>query len=129
MLANTYQRFSAVDMNGGLFWFGFGGGGFVGGGGLWFFVHWVVYFSSPPAVYQTRNICKTVHNLPTYSGLYIESYFWFCQKCIHRCKDIAIHHCTNVHLTCLAAKHQNSVSILFNVSVLTQMKTILHCIS
>lgn len=83
---------------------------------MWIAFFIVFFTSSNPK----KNICKTVHNLPIYSGLYIESYLWICEKSIHRHKDTAIHHCTSVHSSCLSAKHQNSVSILFNVSVLTQ---------
>lgn len=91
MLEKMHQRFSEVDVN----------------------CIFIIFFSTSSI--PTRNICEAVHNLPTYSGLYIESYFWFCQKSIHKHKDAVIHHCTSVPSTRLAGKHQNqcSFSLLF----------------
>lgn len=104
MLEKMHQRFSAVHVN------------------CIFIVCFLVVFFSPPGVYQQRVFVKPFTTSLHTVRLYIESYFWFCQKSIHRHKDIAIQPCTSVCSTCLAAKHQNSVSILFNVSVLTQRR-------
>lgn len=81
MLEKTRQRFAAVDVN---------------------CIFIVCFTINIP----TKNICETFHSPPTYSGLSIEA--WFCQMSTRRHTDIAIHHGTSVHSTCLAAKDQNS---------------------